>query len=65
MGEVYSPTLYPASCRIEASMCAVDPLPFVPATCMHCNFSADYQDGLAIKQCWSNLYKPMHPEVGT
>jgi hypothetical protein len=33
---------------------------------MHCNFSADYQDGLAIKQCWSNLfYKPMHPEVGT
>ena len=30
-GEVYSPTLYSASCKIEDIICAVDPLPLVPA----------------------------------
>jgi len=30
-GEVYNPTLYPSDRRIEASIAAVEPLPFVPA----------------------------------
>ena len=30
-GEVYSPTRYPASSRMEESMAAVEPLPLVPA----------------------------------
>ena len=32
-GEMYSPVRYPAARRTDASIAAVEPFPFVPATC--------------------------------
>ena len=41
-GEVYRPTLYPASSKMEASMAAVEPLPLVPAIWMNFSFFSGF-----------------------